>query len=90
MPRKGHVSSIRRWHDLANAALPEEEGVLHFRFPALRFAFVELARRAVEPPRRDDRLFTSHLTDLVASLLGARPSASTARLLEERAARRST
>ena len=88
VPRKGRDSSIRRWHDLANAALPEEEGVLHFRFPALRFAFVELARRAAEPPRRDDRLFTSHLTDLVASLLATRPSSTTARLLEERAARR--
>ena len=87
VPRKDRGSSIRRWHDLANEALPEEEGVLHFRFPALRFAFVELARRAVEPPRRDDQLFASHLTDLVAALLATRPSPATARLLDRRASR---
>lgn len=84
MPGKGQHSSIRRWHDLANDALPEEEGILHFRFPALRFAFVELGRRAAEPPRRDDRLFSSYLVDLVASLLATRPSPATATLLAER------
>ena len=84
VPRKGTKSSIRRWHELANPALPEDEGVLHWRFPALRFAFVELARRAVEPPRRDDRLFASHLIDLVAALLAARPSDQTRRLLRLR------
>jgi AcrR family transcriptional regulator len=83
-PRKDRQSSIRRWHDLANAALSEEEDVLHFRFPAIRFAFLELSRRAAEPPRRDDRLFTSHLTDLVAALLATRSSPTTARLLRER------
>jgi AcrR family transcriptional regulator len=88
VPRKGGNSSIRRWHELANDALPEEEGVLHSRFPALRFAFVELARRAAAPRRRDDRLFASHLTDLVAALLATRPSPTTARLLHERHARR--
>ena len=58
--------------------------MLHSRFPALRFAFVELARRAVAPPRRDDRLFTSHLIDMVTALLAAEPSATTQRLLEQR------
>lgn len=87
VPRKDPKSSIRRWHELANPALPEEEGVLHWRFPALRFAFVELARRASEPARRDDRLFTSHLTDLVAALLAARPSEPTRRLMQRRRTR---
>jgi hypothetical protein len=84
VPRRATRNSIRRWHELANQALPPEERVLHTRFPALRFAFVELARRAAEPHRRDDRLFTSHLTDLVTALLQNRPSAATRRLLQER------
>lgn len=89
VPRKDPRSSIRRWHQLADALLPiEEKELLHSRFAAIRFAFVELARRAVEPPRRDDRLFTNHLIDLVAALLDARPSAPTLRLLEERLAHR--
>jgi AcrR family transcriptional regulator len=84
VPRKDPKSSIRRWHELANTALPEEESVLHSRFPAIRFAFVELARRAVSRPRRDDQLFTSHLIDLVAALLATRPSEQTTRLLGQR------
>jgi len=88
IPKKERNSSIRRWHQLANHALPEEESVLHSRFPALRFAFVELARRAAAPRRRDDRLFANHLTDLVAALLAARPSDATMRLFDERSSRR--
>jgi hypothetical protein len=49
--------------------------------------FVELARRAESPRRKDDRLFTSHLVDLVAAILGAPISAETRALLEERARR---
>ena len=63
----------------------EERKVLHTRYPAIRFAFVELARRAASPPREDDRLFTSHLTDLVTALLSATPSGATSRLLAARA-----
>jgi AcrR family transcriptional regulator len=85
VPRKEPNSSIRRWHQLADPALPvEEKTVLHSRFPAIRFAFVELARRAAAPPRRDDRLFTSHLVDLVTAVLASRPSSQTVRLLESR------
>lgn len=82
---RGEGGSIRRWHALADEVLPEDEGVLHFRFPALRFTSVELGRRAAERPRRDDRLFTSHLVDMVAALLSTRPSAETTRQLEARA-----
>jgi AcrR family transcriptional regulator len=79
--------SITRWHRLLDPLVPEEErAVLHTRFPAIRFAFVELARRAASEPREDDRLFTSHLTDLVAALLGASPAPQTKRLLDQRAA----
>lgn len=85
VPRRDAKSSMRRWHELLDPLVPEEEkSVLHSRFPAIRFAFVELARRADAPPRRDDRLFTSHLIDLVTALVAARPSSTTARLLEQR------
>ncbi|HEY7068750.1 MAG TPA: hypothetical protein VH479_01495, partial [Acidimicrobiales bacterium] len=50
-------------------------------YPAIRFAFVEMARRAASDPREDDRLFTSHLIDLVTALLASEPSAQTSRLL---------
>jgi hypothetical protein len=53
---------------------------LHRRFVAYRFAVVELARRADGAPHTDDRLFVSHLVDLVASILAAPPSAQTLRL----------
>ena len=77
--------SIVRWHALLDPLVPaEERAVLHTRYPAIRFCFVELARRAAGEPREDDRLFTSHLTDLVTALLDATPSASTTRLLAQR------
>jgi hypothetical protein len=50
----------------------------------MRFAFVEMSRRAASEPRSDDRLFTSHLTDLVTALLASQPSAQTTRLLAQR------
>jgi AcrR family transcriptional regulator len=87
IPELGPTDSITRWHQLLDPIVPEEERVaLHTRFPAIRFAFVELSRRAANEPRGDDRLFVSHLTDLVAALLAATPSRSTTRLLGQRAA----
>jgi AcrR family transcriptional regulator len=87
VPRPTARSSIRRWHTLLDPLVPEEErSGLHWRFPTIRFTFVELARRASGRPRRDDRLFTSHLTDLVTALLSAKPSAPTAALLARRRA----
>src|SRR5262245_64569112 len=43
-------------------------------FVAMRFAAVELARRARSAPHTDDRLFVSHLVDLVAGVLADRKS----------------
>jgi AcrR family transcriptional regulator len=81
-PIIGPDDSITRWHELLNPLVPEEElSVLHTRYPAIRFAFVELARRAAGDPREDDRLFTSHLTDLVTALLASQASTQTTRLL---------
>lgn len=87
LPELGPSDSISRWHKLLDPLVPDEErAVLHTRFPAIRFAFVELARRAGAAPREDDRLFVSHLTDLVAALLSSTPSRSTTRLLGNREA----
>jgi len=55
-------------------------GRLHRRFDALRFTVSELARRA-RASRKDHRLFTSQLTDLVVALLTAPVSEETQRLL---------
>ena len=86
-PQMRPNDSIVRWHNLLDPLVPaEERAVLHTRYPAIRFAFVELARRAASEPREDDRLFTSHLTDLVAALLASTPSDATGRLLDQRTA----
>jgi AcrR family transcriptional regulator len=76
------ANSMRRWHAVLDRVRPETgRAVLHSRFPAIRFAFVELARRASERPRRDDRLFVSHLVDLVTAVLEAPVSPATEGLL---------
>ena len=59
---------------------------LHRRYAAMRFAHIELGRRASERVHRSDRLFTSHLVDLLVSILVAPVSDETAAILEERAA----
>lgn len=85
-PERLPTDSITRWHRLLDDLVPDEERtVLHTRYPAIRFAFVELGRRAASAPREDDRLFVSHLTDLVAALLASTPSRATRRLLDQRA-----
>jgi hypothetical protein len=44
----------------------------------------ELARRAESSRRRDDRLFTSHLVDLITAILMSPVSGETSGLLRER------
>lgn len=83
----GH--SMARWHRLVEARLPDQEDtLLPSRYPAVRLALAELARRAEERPRRDYRLFTSYLTDLVTAVLATTASKETAELLAERERRR--
>jgi AcrR family transcriptional regulator len=72
--------SMLRWRAAVAPLLSEDAIRLHRRFVALRFAIVELARRADGAPHTDDRLFVSHLIDLVAALLAAPPSTQTLRL----------
>jgi AcrR family transcriptional regulator len=81
-------NSLNRWRAMVEPEMsPLAVDPLHSRFTARRIMFVELARRAESPRRKDDRLFTSHLVDLVAAILGAPISAETRALLEERARR---
>ena len=82
-------TSFERWTELLRPLVPPAEDELPSRFSAVRFTLMELARRAAAPPRSDDRLFTSHLIDMVAALLGTLPSATTARLLGQAGSARS-
>jgi AcrR family transcriptional regulator len=77
-----------RWRELVMPFISEEALRLHRRFVVLRFTVVELARRADTGPHTDDRLFVSHLVDLVTALLAAPVSDRTLRLAATRDAAR--
>jgi AcrR family transcriptional regulator len=77
-------SSIYRWRHLVGALLDEDVTRLHRRFVSIRFAALELARRARSGPHTDDRLFVSDLVDLVTGVLAAPLSDETRRLDVER------
>jgi AcrR family transcriptional regulator len=80
--RQGAENSTDRWRRLIAPLLPEvARDRLHRRFTAIRLTFIELARRAEFPPGSDDRLFTSHLIDLVTAVIDAPLSEETTRLL---------
>ncbi|MGO9560228.1 MAG: TetR/AcrR family transcriptional regulator [Acidimicrobiales bacterium] len=81
-------SSIYRWRALVEPFLEQDASRLHRRFTAIRFAAVELGRRAESAPHRDDRLFVSQLVDLVVALLRAPVSPQTAKLAADRDRRR--
>jgi AcrR family transcriptional regulator len=72
--------SFQRWRRLAAPVLSPDALRLHRRYDALRFTVFELARRG-RSGRKDHRLFTSQLTDLVAALLTAPVSEETHRLI---------
>jgi AcrR family transcriptional regulator len=74
------TNSFQRWRALVMPLLTPEAVRLHRRFDALRFTVSELARRA-RAGRKDHRLFTSQLTDLVVALMTAPVSEETKRLL---------
>lgn len=77
-------SSIYRWRHLVGGLLDEDVTRLHRRFVSIRFAALELARRARSGPHTDDRLFVSDLVDLVTGVLAAPLSDETRRLDVER------
>jgi hypothetical protein len=83
------TDSIYRWRQLVAPLLPEvSRNRLHLRWVALRTTYVELARRAEEPPAADDRLFTSYLIDLVTSVLSTTASDETLDYLDASSRRR--
>ncbi|MFA1551275.1 TetR/AcrR family transcriptional regulator [Actinomadura chokoriensis] len=82
------TDSLCRWRALVEPLMEEDAARLHRRFTAVLYASIELARRARSGPRTDDRLFTSHLVDVVAAILGAPVSPETRRLAAERDAAR--
>ena len=61
--------SMLRWHRLVARTVPEQEGRYPARYPAVRLVVGEVARRAQDPPRRDDARFAARLSELVAGLL---------------------
>lgn len=81
-------AALGQWSEIAKRRMPDETYPLHRRLAAIQLCFQELGRRAKARRRADHRLFVSNLTDLVSALLEAEVSADTARLLEERDARR--
>jgi AcrR family transcriptional regulator len=82
-------SSIYRWRQHVGRLLDDDVTRLHRRFVAIRFAAVEVGRRARSGPHTDDRLFTSDLVDLVTGVLSAPLSDETRRLDAERPSRAS-
>lgn len=78
--------SITRWGRLVAPLLPPRVvgPPLHRRYAAMRFAHIELGRRACEGSHRSDSLFTSHLLDLFVSVLVTPVSDETLELLDER------
>lgn len=80
--------SIQRWRALIGPFLGEDAERLHRRFTAIRFSSAELGRRAASGRHRDDRLFISHLVDLVTALLVAPTSTETLALADARDASR--
>ena len=76
--------SIQRWRSVVEPLLGEDAIRLHRRFTAMRLAAAELGRRATTAPHTDDRLFVSHLIDLVTAVLAAPVSDETVRLADDR------
>jgi AcrR family transcriptional regulator len=84
----GRFGSLRRWRELVAPLLDPDAAKLHPRLNALLYTAVELGRRAQAGPHTDDRLFISHLIDVVTAILGTPGSAETGQLLAEREIRR--
>ena len=82
--RTDPTNSMFRWRALVDPFLDEESVRLHRRFTALLHTAVELGRRAASAPHADDRLFVSHLTDVVTAILGGPVSDETRRLIRSR------
>ena len=78
------TNSLYRWRALVDPFLAPMAVELHRRFTAVIYTAVELGRRARSGPDGDDRLFVSHLIDVVTSILAAPVSDETRRLARGR------
>ena len=78
------ANSMYRWRMLVDPFLEVDAVRLHRRFTAVVHSAVELGRRARSGPHTDDRLFVSHLIDVVTAILGGPVSDETRRLADER------
>jgi AcrR family transcriptional regulator len=87
-PHEDAGGSIDRWRRGVAPLLDVQAVRVHRRFTAIRCAAAELGRRAASGSHGDDRLFVSHLIDLVAGILAAPVSDETVRLADERDAAR--
>ena len=74
------ANSLYRWRTLVDPFLAPEAARLHRRFTAVLYTAVELGRRARSEAATDDRLFVSHLIDMVTAILAAPVSEETRRL----------
>lgn len=81
------TNSLYRWRALVDPLLAPAAAELHRRFTAVVYTAVELGRRARSEPHGDDRLFVSHLVDVVAAILAAPVSEETRRLAAKKARR---
>lgn len=87
-PHEDTGGSVDRWRRGVAPLLDVQAVRVHRRFTAIRCAAAELGRRAASGSHGDDRLFVSHLIDLVAGILAAPVSDETVRLADERDAAR--
>jgi AcrR family transcriptional regulator len=83
-----HRDSVQRWRALVEPLLEPDATRLHRRYTAIRITASELGRRAASGPHTDDRLFVSHLIDLVTAVLSAPVSDETRALADDRDAKR--
>jgi len=87
-----HLRTLDRWSEVFEDLMPEGTtgAPLHRRFAVIRFAHIEIGRRARVGEPIDLPLFTNQLVDLVTGLLGAELSPDTKRLLAARKKARTT
>lgn len=78
--------ALRRWAQLLSVHMSQlvSGAPLHQRFAVVRFAYLELARRAAAIDRPPGELFAAHLVDLMTALALSVPSPETRRVLIRR------
>ena len=75
------ADSTNRWRSMVEQLISVDAVRLHRRFAAIQFTYNELARRSRDAAGANNRLYVSHLVDLVTAILAAPLSNETQRLL---------